>query len=53
MNEDTWDETGVNIESRDAGVVKQLAVADAEATEGEDPSLDFGGDVRGRRRHGR
>ena len=41
VNEDTWDETGVNIESRDAGVVKQLAVADAEATEGEDPSLDF------------
>ena len=41
VNEDTWDETGVNIESGDAGVVKQLAVADAEATEGEDPSLDF------------
>ena len=41
VNEDTWDGTGVNIESRDAGVVKQLAVADAEATEGEDPSLDF------------
>ena len=41
VNEDTWDETGVNIESRDAGVVKQLAVADAKATEGEDPSLDF------------
>ena len=41
VNEDTWEETGVNIESRDAGVVKQLAVADAEATEGEDPSLDF------------
>ena len=41
VNADTWDETGVNIESRDAGVVKQLAVADAEATEGEDPSLDF------------
>ena len=41
VNEDTWDETGVNIESRDAGVVKQLAVTDAEATEGEDPSLDF------------
>ena len=38
---DTWAETGVNIESGDAGVVKQLAVADAEATEGEDPSLDF------------
>ncbi len=38
---DTWDDTGVNIESGDAGVVKQLAVADAEATEGEDPSLDF------------
>ena len=38
---DTWDGTGVNIESRDAGVVKQLAVADAEATEGEDPSLGF------------
>ena len=32
---------GVNIERSDAGVVKQLAVADAEATEGEDPSLDF------------
>ena len=41
VNEDTWDGTGVNIESGDAGVVKQLAVADAEATEGEDPSLDF------------
>ena len=41
VNEHTWDETGVNIESGDAGVVKQLAVADAEATEGEDPSLDF------------
>ena len=41
VNADTWDGTGVNIESRDAGVVKQLAVADAEATEGEDPSLDF------------
>ena len=38
---DTWEETGVNIESGDAGVVKQLAVADAEATEGEDPSLAF------------
>ena len=38
---DTWADTGVNIESGDAGVVKQLAVADAEATEGEDPSLDF------------
>ena len=38
---DTWANTGVNIESGDAGVVKQLAVADAEATEGEDPSLDF------------
>ena len=32
---------GVNIERSDAGVVPQLAVADAEATEGEDPSLDF------------
>ena len=41
VNEDTWDVTGVNIESGDSGVVKQLAVADAEATEGEDPSLDF------------
>ena len=41
VNADTWDGTGVNIESGDAGVVKQLAVADAEATEGEDPSLDF------------
>ena len=41
VNEDTWDGTGVNIESGDAGVVKQLAVADAEATEGEDLSLDF------------
>ena len=41
VNEHTWDGTGVNIESGDAGVVKQLAVADAEATEGEDPSLDF------------
>ena len=41
VNENTWDGTGVNIESGDAGVVKQLAVADAEATEGEDPSLDF------------
>ena len=41
VNGDTWANTGVNIESRDAGVVKQLAVADAEATEGEDPSLDF------------
>ena len=41
VNQDTWDGTGVNIESGDAGVVKQLAVADAEATEGEDPSLDF------------
>ena len=41
VNEDTWADTGVNIESGDAGVVKQLAVADAEATEGEDPSLDF------------
>ena len=37
----TWGDTGVNIERSDAGVVKQLAVADAEATEGEDPSLDF------------
>ena len=36
-----WGQTGVNIEPSDAGVVKQLAVADAEATEGEDPSLDF------------
>ena len=36
-----WGKTGVNIERSDAGVVKQLAVADAEATEGEDPSLDF------------
>ena len=36
-----WGKTGVNIESRDAGVVKQIAVADAEATEGEDPSLGF------------
>ena len=41
VNGDTWANTGVNIESGDAGVVKQLAVADAEATEGEDPSLDF------------
>ena len=41
VNGDTWADTGVNIESGDAGVVKQLAVADAEATEGEDPSLDF------------
>ena len=41
VNQDTWDGTGVNIESGDAGVVKQLAVADAEATEDEDPSLDF------------
>ena len=41
VNGDTWEDTGVNIESGDAGVVKQLAVADAEATEGEDPSLDF------------
>ena len=41
VNEHTWDGTGVNIESGDSGVVKQLAVADAEATEGEDPSLDF------------
>ena len=32
---------GVNIESSGVGVVPQLAVADAEATEGEDPSLDF------------
>ena len=36
-----WGKTGVNIERSDAGVVPQLAVADAEATEGEDPSLDF------------
>ena len=41
VNEHTWEGTGVNIESGDSGVVKQLAVADAEATEGEDPSLDF------------
>ena len=41
VNGDTWGGTGVNIELYDAGVVKQLAVADAEATEGEDPSLDF------------
>ena len=36
-----WGETGVNIEPSGLGVVPQLAVADAEATEGEDPSLDF------------
>ena len=36
-----WGQTGVNIEPSDLGVVPQLAVADAEATEGEDPSLDF------------
>ena len=41
VNAGTWGGTGVNIERSDAGVVKQLAVADAEATEGEDPSLDF------------
>ena len=41
VNGDTWGGTGVNIERSDAVVVKQFAVADAEATEGEDPSLDF------------
>ena len=41
VNGDTWGGTGVNIERSDAGVVKQLSVADAEATEGEDPSLEF------------
>ena len=41
VNDDTWSVTGVNIELPNDGVVKQLAVADAEATEGENPSLDF------------
>ena len=46
VNEDTWDETGVNIESRDAGVVKAARGGRCRGDGGRGPVAGLRGDAR-------